>query len=277
MNKRAKKNNRRQKRKKSKGKKKERQQNKLKQPLKTPEGLQALQELDEYILEYRLDPKPGEFIEQMENVEELNLIRLEDHKYNISAAVATIYRCHPEYQKAWQQHNPELIERALRLYPEEEDEIDGYIDFSNPLKIYQTVVSWLICGDFSKIDQVMDLLEEDTQQADIAEEVLAYYVDECPDLQHYIKYKPHIIQVPPNKQQQVQELLLKVTESPEYYKVVFVAFEDDIFVIGTMDGTSVEGVPLTWDGVMVMTRIATPEEREAYRPMFNNTDLDDPV
>lgn len=263
--KRTKKSQRRIRRRKADERKDRRREERLKAPLMQEEGQQAIEWLDEFLSNYRNDNRPEDFDTALSLIRDLNLLQIEDHKYTMTAAVATIYRMHPEGQDQWEQEFPQIISRSLRLYPEP---TELGIDFKNPYQIDQALMDWMISGDMSQVDAVADLAEEPTELGDLADKVMSFYIQQFPELRRHLK-KGKTYKSDAKQQKQAKKLAALIQRSNEWHKVALVHFWDDEFIVASMDGSPVEGLPITWEGHRVVVRKATPLEITGHRNWRN--------
>lgn len=271
--KRTKKNQKRDRRRKADRRKDRRRTERLSAPLMQEEGQQAITWLDDFLSNYRKDNRPEDFPTALTLIRDLNLLQLEDHKYAMTAAVATIYRMHPEYQKAWREEFRQTILRSERLYPEQED---LELKLEQPYQVDQALMDWMVSGDMSRVDAVVDLAGKPTELGEEAEKILAFYVAQFPELKRHLKKpKGSTFRNDAQQQKQAKDLVAIIQQSPQWHKVALVHYWDGEFIVASMDGSPVEGLPITWEGHRVVVRKATPLEVAGNRAWRNR--MEDPV
>lgn len=271
--KRAKKNQRRQRRREADKHKNRRRCERLTAPLRQEEGRQAIVWLDTFLSNYRNEPDPEEFDTALTFIEKLNLLLLEEHKYTMTAVVATIYRMHPEFQARWKKKFLKSINRAERLYPEQ---TELKIKIERPHQIDQALIDWMVSGDTDQLGAIAELADRPTELGELAEKALSFYAETFPEVSQYLKEeKREPFRRDAKQHKQAEELATKVQQSSEWHKVVLIHYQDGHFTVVTMDGNRIEGLPITWEGCRIECRKATPLEitcRQAWRNR-----MEDPV
>jgi len=273
IKKRAKYNQRRKRQQKSVQRKSRRREERLTEPLNREYGRKAILWLDTFISNYRNEPDPEKFDTALVHIDALNLLQIEDHKYTMSAVVATIYRMHPKHQAVWGKKFPNAISRAERLYPEP---TELKIKIQRPHQIDQALIDWMVSGDTNQIDAVVELVKESTELGDLAERALSFYIQQFPEVRQHLKQeKPEPFRLDAKQQEQVKELTDIIKNSSDWYKVAMVHYENECFVVATMDGSWIEGLPESWEGCRIECREATSFEVTCYRAW--RTRMEDPV
>lgn len=245
----------------------QRREQRLAAPLSLREGQEALGRVDEFFAGYFRDPAPEEFMEILDIIDRLNLLRLETHRHAIGAAVASVYRMHPEQHKKWRGDGRRLglLGSAERICPDPED---GVWVIEHPTHIDQAMIQFLVTGDERFLESLWVAAHEEAEDNLHlhAARSLQVYAQTTPEVAEWLQQ-----QRPPKATSsdlhRIPQLAERLKKHPEQHRIAFCAWSPDegAIVIGTMDAGPMSDVPDQWYGEPVLVRQALPEERRLYR------------
>lgn len=263
MNKRAEKQQRRKKKAKAREAKDERRQERLAEALQQPGAPEKIAAVQAYFSRYWTHEDPESFPGILALIDELNLQRLEEFRKGISAAIAGVYRQHPDRQRYWMSHHLGQIQAALRNCPDPED---GRWIVTEPYHVDQIMMLFLVSGDDSYLETLMKVARDEDHDCQWeAQRCLSEYQATIPEVAAWLE-PLKVEQHPPEDQgdSDLRDLIDHLNSHPHHHHIAFVISTEDDFTVGTMTSKSPElftDLPTVWRGKPLTVRPATPEER----------------
>lgn len=241
-----------------------RRQQRLEKPLQSADGQEKWTWLDEHVTNfYEEQPAAEMFIEALQVAEELNLLLINEYRYPVAAALASIFRMFPEHHCQWRQEHGTTIKVIEHLYPEHDvPKID------TPRHIDQHLIAWGITRNEMYLDIVFNVAKNQYHPLYYAAlGALEKFSVDNEEMQKQIEQAGLLKEK--NKVEQIKDLWIHISETDYWNQVAAVKYENNVFVVAHLGDEVITEVPITWNQTAVMQRKATLEEIEAYAAWRN--------
>lgn len=232
--------------------------------MQSSQGQEKWTWLDEYVTNfYEEQPAAETFVTAVQVAEELNLLLINEYRYPVAAALASIFRMFPEHHHQWRQEHGTTIKVIEHLYPEHDvPKID------TPRHIDQHLIAWGITRNDMYLDIVFNVAKNQYHPLYYAAlGSLENFSVDNEEMQKQIEQAGLLKEK--NKVEQIKDLWIHISETDYWNQVAAVKYENNVFVVARLSDEVLTEVPIIWNQTAVMQRKATLEEIEAYAAWRN--------
>lgn len=259
---------RRQRRKRAEANKERRRAHRLELAVSVAEAQAAIKGAEEYFLTYYKEQDPTPLTWILGATKQFSLLSQPDYKYEFAVGIATVYREHPEHQVRWRKEHQQVLFGALHLWPDPDEEDE--IDMDAPGRVLQCLVAWNLTRDWSFINAILDVSEDDEHpDCALAHQILDQHREDHPDewaeLDAEARQPEQVVELPTNIRKLMQGLTDYILAGPDRHRLVFINYDKGQVTIATRDDKLDGGFGAWKHHVRIIKhRQATVAEIEAY-------------